>query len=128
MSIFLRLIPGPYSVFKIKDKSELNRDVSKGYLYSVTKTPNEISVICEGKYAPADSTLNWRFFEYKGSLDDGVIGVVASITQPLAAAGISVFVNTTYDSGYFGVKAEDLRKASDVLIESDIIVANFRVN
>ena len=108
MAIRLDILSNSFSVFKVNDLDELNEDIHNGEFYSVTVSHNEISVICEGKYAPPNNLNAWRFLKYSGSLDDGVIGVVASITQPLANAGISVFVNTTYEHGYFGVLQKDL--------------------
>ena len=44
-----------------------------------------------------------------------VAGVLASLTTPLAEAGVSVFAISTFDTDYLLVKAEDLERAVDVL-------------
>jgi len=51
----------------------------------------------------------------EGPLDFGMTGVVASITGPLGAASISVFVISTYDTDYLLVKNEKLARAATVL-------------
>jgi uncharacterized protein len=40
-----------------------------------------------------------------------VVGVLASLTEPLAEAGVGIFVVSTFDTGYLLVKEVDLAKA-----------------
>ena len=40
-----------------------------------------------------------------------MVGVVASLSQPLAEAGIGIFVISTFDTDYLLVKENDLEKA-----------------
>jgi hypothetical protein len=44
-----------------------------------------------------------------------LVGVVASLTVPLANAGVSVFVLSTFDTDYVLVKATDLDRAITAL-------------
>jgi hypothetical protein len=44
-----------------------------------------------------------------------VVGVLASLTAPLAEARISAFAVSTFDTDYLLVKAEDLGRAVDNL-------------
>jgi hypothetical protein len=48
-------------------------------------------------------------------MDFSMIGVVASLVTPLAEAGISVFVVSTFDTDYLLVKEVDLGRAMDAL-------------
>lgn len=48
-------------------------------------------------------------------MDFSMIGVVASLVTPLAEAGISVFVVSTFDTDYLLVKADDLARATAAL-------------
>jgi hypothetical protein len=50
-----------------------------------------------------------------GTIPFSVVGVLASLTAPLAEAGISVFAISTFDTDYLLVKAADLEWAVDVL-------------
>ena len=45
-------------------------------------------------------------------------GVLASFTEPLASADISLFAISTYDTDYLLVKEKDLEKAKLVLIQA----------
>ena len=57
----------------------------------------------------------WRCLLVAGTIHFSVVGVIASLTTPLAEAGISVFAISTFDTDYLLVKAEDLERAVDVL-------------
>ena len=44
-------------------------------------------------------------------MDFSMIGVVAALVTPLAEAGVSVFVVSTFDTDYMLVKESDLERA-----------------
>ena len=48
-------------------------------------------------------------------MDFSQIGVLASLVNPLAEAGISVFAISTFDTDYLMVKQTDLDKATAAL-------------
>jgi hypothetical protein len=50
-----------------------------------------------------------------GPLPFDLVGVIASLTGPLAASGIGVFVVSTYDTDLVLVKEHDLDGAVDAL-------------
>jgi hypothetical protein len=50
-----------------------------------------------------------------GTIPFSVIGVLGSLTAPLAEAGISVFAVSTFDTDYLFVKENDLAVALAVL-------------
>ena len=85
--------------------------------FSVTRTPDEISVVCPGSRVPADTTCErgWRALGLEGPLDFSLVGVLARITKVLAEAGVSVFAISTYDTDYVLVRDEQLELATTVL-------------
>jgi hypothetical protein len=85
--------------------------------YSITRTADELSVVCsEERVAPeAESEPGWRCVQLMGPLSFSEIGVIASLTQPLAKSGVSVFAISTFDTDYLMVKEKDLATAIDVL-------------
>lgn len=84
---------------------------------SVTATPEEISIVCDESVVPPDvkAVKGWRAFKVEGQLDLSMTGIVASLTAPLADAGISVFTLSTYDTDYLLVKSEKFEEAVSVL-------------
>jgi hypothetical protein len=82
----------------------------EGELFSVTRTPDELSVVCSGERVPAGTTCEkgWRALMVEGALDFSLVGVIASLVVPLAEGGISAFAISTYRTDYLLVKEEAL--------------------
>jgi hypothetical protein len=49
------------------------------------------------------------------TLDFSLVGVLTSLLDPLAKAGVSVFVLSTFDTDYLLVKQVDLQRAAEAL-------------
>ena len=90
--------------------------------WSITRTPDELSVVCPEEDLPPSVReqvdRDWRAFAVVGPLPFGLTGVVSGLTSPLAAAGIPVFVLSTFDTDYVLVKAVDQVKAFGVLAQT----------
>ena len=87
----------------------------------ISKTDEEISVVCKTKYAPADTigrSDGWRAFRVEGELDMSLVGNISDITAILAENQIPVFVVSTYNTDYFLVKKEMYEKAITILDEN----------
>lgn len=84
---------------------------------SVTRTAQELSVVCADSMVPelAHAERNRRLLQIEGTLAFTLIGVLASVAAPLAAAEISVFAVSTYDTDYLLVSEKDLPRAEEVL-------------
>jgi hypothetical protein len=84
---------------------------------SVTRTADEVSVVCEQAAVPPGVRCEpgWRCLRVAGTLDFASVGVLAGLVGPLAAAGVSVFVVSTFDTDYLLVKEGDLDWAVAVL-------------
>ena len=88
--------------------------------FSLTRTPNETSVVCAEEDVPpsiARVERGWRALAVDGPLPLEATGILASLATPLAAAGIPVFVISTHDTDYLLVRAADLSRAIAVLRE-----------
>ena len=88
-----------------------------GEFLSVTRTALELSVVCAEAIVPdsAHAERNRRLLQIEGTLAFTLIGVLASVAGPLAAAEISIFAVSTYDTDYLLVSEKDLRRAAEVL-------------
>lgn len=84
---------------------------------SITRTALELSVVCEEAMVPesAHAERNRRLLQIEGTLAFTLIGVLASVAAPLAAAEISIFAVSTYDTDYLLVSERDLRRAAETL-------------
>ncbi len=84
-----------------------------GEFISITRTPDELSVVCEESAVPDDvvAERGWRALQLEGPIPFDVTGVAASLTAPLAAKGISLFLISTYDTDWLLVKDAVLDRA-----------------
>jgi hypothetical protein len=57
----------------------------------------------------------YRGLVVRGPLDFSQVGILAALSAVLAAASISLFVVSTYDTDYLFVRDEDLNRAVAVL-------------
>jgi hypothetical protein len=89
-----------------------------GSWWSVTCSGTEISVATERREVDdAEQTSGpFRVLQVDGSIDHLTSGVVASVSRPLAEAGISIFAMSTFDSCNVLVPAERLDEAVDALV------------
>ncbi len=85
--------------------------------FSVTRTDGELSIVCAEDATPAGAQVEtgWRALEVAGPLDFAMIGVMSSLTAPLSAVDVSVFVLSTFDTDYLLVHAASLERAVGAL-------------
>jgi enamine deaminase RidA (YjgF/YER057c/UK114 family) len=86
-------------------------------LVSITRTPEELSIVCPQVAVPPDtrSEDGFRALMVPGPIPFEQTGVLASIATPLAAAGISIFAISTYDTDYVLVREANLERALQAL-------------
>jgi hypothetical protein len=91
--------------------------LSGGGFASVTRTAHELSLVCAESAVPQGIQCEpgWRIFKIEGPLDFALTGILASVAQPLAEAGISIFTISTYDTDYVMVQERDVEKAAHAL-------------
>jgi len=84
---------------------------------SLTRTPDELSIVCNEEWVPTEveAERNWRMIKVKGPLDFSLTGILASLISPLSDAGIPVFALSTYDTDYLLLKEVNLNRAIGIL-------------
>jgi uncharacterized protein len=85
---------------------------------SVVRTPRELSIVCRDDAVPAthaEVQRGFRALAVVGTLDFTLTGIVASLAAPLAAAGISIFGISTYDTDHILVREDRLADVAAVL-------------
>jgi hypothetical protein len=84
---------------------------------ALTYTCDELSIVCDERWVPDGIQVEkgWRILKVQGPLDFSQVGVLAAIAAPLARAGVSIFVISTFDTDYILVKESSLSHAKEVL-------------
>jgi uncharacterized protein len=111
----LTLQPLSLAVCRLAAEEPMPGWATQGAFFSVTRTAEELSVVCADADVPEGVKRDgpWACFKVKGPLDFGLTGILASLTAPLAKDGIPVFALSTYDTDYLLVR-EDKRDAAAV--------------
>jgi uncharacterized protein len=115
----LSILPETFAVCRLEPDAAIPAWATRGSFFSVTRTPEEVSIVCLQDQAPDDilAEKGWRGLKIEGPLDFRFTGVLASLARPLAEAGISIFALATYDTDYLLIKAHDLARAVLALTE-----------
>lgn len=84
--------------------------------WSVTRTADELSIICAYDALPGDLPAVGPFaaFSIDGPLDHSLVGVLAGLTAPLAEAGISILAQSTFDTDWILVATSHADSAIEV--------------
>lgn len=107
----LRVHPNGYVVARLPQgtlKPAAHED-----FFSVTVTRDEVSIVCQEGLEPLIAEVNggWRWVQVAEKLDFAAVGVLSRLLSPLAEAGVSVFVVSTYDTDHLFVKEASLAAA-----------------
>jgi hypothetical protein len=113
----LRVEPWKLVVFRLEADARLPEGVQDGPYFTVTRTPEELSVTCEQERAPEGVPVvgPFRALCVAGPLDFALVGILASLATALAAADISCLCQGTHDTDYLLVRAEELDSACRAL-------------
>ena len=81
--------------------------------FSATRTSDELSIVCPAARVP-DRTVaekGWRVLKVKGPFALSEVGVLAALSASLAAAKVSLFAISTFDTDYVLVTEKQLDAA-----------------
>jgi len=88
-----------------------------GGFTSVTRTADELSIVCPESAVPADVPRegDWALLKLQGPFPFTAVGILDSVLAPLARAGVSVFAISTFDTDHLLVKRVRVRAALEAL-------------
>jgi len=109
-----------YCVAKLPPNTPLPCLEQGSSFFSVTRTEEELSLVCAESLAPAGAEIerNWRSIKVQGPFQFSLKGVLLSLLSPLSEANVAVFAVSTYDTDYLFVKQRDLACAIQALEEA----------
>jgi GNAT superfamily N-acetyltransferase len=106
-----------YAICRLDPTAAVPEWASRGRLQSIARTPIELSIVCDADAVPPEvhAERGYRVLAVRGPLDLKLTGVLAGLTAPLAAAGLSVFAVATYDTDHLLVREYDVDLAETTL-------------
>ena len=86
---------------------------SQGEFFSITRTADELSIVCEETLVPHNvkAERNFGALKLEGPFPFSMTGVLASFIEPLAEQKIPVFAIATFDTDYVLLDREHLDSA-----------------
>ena len=114
-SITIEPLDVKLSVCKVEDYSQV--DICSPFCFTGS-TDEEFSLVCPTEIVPGNTTDRddgWCAFRIVGVLDFSLVGILAGISEVLAANGIGLFAVSTYNTDYILTKEENFESALDVL-------------
>ena len=115
--VALHLAAGEFAVCRLPPTGPVPAWAGSAVFSSVTRTAGELSIMCPAGQVPPGTKAErgWRLFGFAGPFDFAAVGILASVTEPLARAGISLLAVGTFDTDYVLIKTARLDDAVRVL-------------
>jgi hypothetical protein len=113
----LTLLPELFAISRLAADAPIPNWATQGSFFSVTRTADELSVVCELSLVPVgvQSQAGWCVFKVHGPFVLSEIGVLSALASPLSKAKISLFAVSTFDTDYLLVAAATLSAATTAL-------------
>ncbi len=107
LPLTLQLIPGEFAVCRLPPNESVPVWAGSAPFSSITRTADELSVICAADLVPADITTERGLvlFKLAGPFEFTTVGILASVLAPLASAGLSTLAVATFDTDHVLVKS-----------------------
>ena len=106
-----------FIINRLSAYASIPEEILKSNYYSVSKTENEMSLVCSEviEVQSLQSSKGWKCIKVKGPLDFNMTGILAGISAIIARANISIFAISTFDTDYILVRSQDLSSARTTL-------------
>ena len=119
------VVAGTYAVCRLPaDAAVPLWALAPGGFASVTRTADELSIVCEEARVPAPQPKSFRgesgfaLLKIHGPFSLDTVGILAAMAKPLADAGISILAIGTFDTDYLLVKRPQAARAVVALTQS----------
>jgi len=124
MPLHLMEHPEHLSIVRLPGGQDPAFDWTSGPFSSLTRTPDETSVVCLTATVPAGARVEGPFIlvEVAGPLSFAAVGVFAEVLEPLAAAHIPVLAFSTFDTDWVLVPVAEIRAAADVWRRAGLVI------
>lgn len=113
----LAVLPDTFTIHSLPVSAEIPSQVLNSSLYFIGKTHEELSIVVPETVSvdSDESDADWRVLEVLGPLQLSMVGIMAQIGNVLAAAKVSIFIVSTFETDFFLVKQKDLETANEAL-------------
>jgi len=112
-----RWLRGAYAIVRLAPDGSVPEWATTGEFTSITRTSDELSIVCPTENLPNDvsSPHRWICLKLEGPFPFSQTGVLLSFIEPLSSKGIPIFAISTYDTDYVLIQEEFAGMALDSL-------------
>jgi hypothetical protein len=116
-SLKFRQLFGPYAVVRLTSDAAVPAWATKCDFTSITRTAEELSIVCPAANVPqdVDPGPRWICLKLEGPFPFSQTGVLLSFIEPLSNNGVPIFAVSTYDTDYVLVQEEFVEAALNAL-------------
>jgi hypothetical protein len=109
----LSVLPETLAIVRLSADATLPPWATQSAFFSVTRTSDELSVVCAARQVPPGTSAEtgWRALKVAGPFALSEVGVLGALASPLAKANVSLFVISTFDTDYLLVNENRLPAA-----------------
>ncbi len=114
------LVPGAFAVCRLAPDAPVPDWALRNGFASVVRTADELSAVCPMADVPPGTKMEgpWICIKLEGPFPFDQVGVLTSVLDPLAAAGIPILALSTFDTDYVLVKAGQRDAATAALTKA----------
>jgi uncharacterized protein len=115
--LLLTLFPKHYAIARFSPGEKVSMDYARPGFFSLTKTDEEISLVCEQSEIPEGvrAEQHRRLLRIESVITFELTGVLCALAEPLADAEIGIFAISSYDTDYILIADHDIERAIVVL-------------
>jgi uncharacterized protein len=112
-----RRLPGPYAILRLAPDAPVPGWATTGDFTSITRTADELSIVCPAGFLPEDVTAGprWSCLKLEGPFLFSQTGILLSFIQPLSGNGVPIFAVCTYDTDYILIQEEHMGGVVELL-------------
>ena len=101
-------LAGVFAIVRLAPDASVPEWAMKGEFTSITRTADELSIVCLADNLPrdVDSQHHWVCLKLEGPFPFSQTGVLLSFIEPLSSKGIPIFAISTYDTDYVLIQEE----------------------
>jgi uncharacterized protein len=103
-----RWLPGSFAIVRLSPGAAVPGWVTNGAFTSITRSADELSIVCPTENLPADvqSPHRWICLKLEGPFPFSQTGVLLSFIEPLSNSAVPIFAVSTYDTDYVLIQEE----------------------
>lgn len=111
------ILPGRFAICQLHLDKPTPLWVFQSSFYTVSKTADELSVVCEEHLVKDEikKSIGWKLLKINAELDLSLTGITAQFSTALAKAGVNLSVIATYNTDYILVEDAKLDIAIQAL-------------